>query len=185
MTKSLARISGLGLLAALPLFGQPTLHTVQVCDVTGANCYDFDSSKIGGLRFEDYKVTNPAAVQFDPAIRLKELAALGSNASTMCQTSATFVGQAPSITFDKTSVVGQIYWVPVGPSDGNPFEFMDVQFKNFTASNGFSSPNTPYIASRSKSEEGTEPAMTACPWGTSRSRSSWVSSRHRPVGIWQ
>jgi hypothetical protein len=30
------------------------------------------------VRYDDYKVTNPAAVQFDPAQRLSELAALGT-----------------------------------------------------------------------------------------------------------
>jgi len=97
---------------------------------------------MGGLKYEDYKVTNPAAVQFDPARRMKELAALGlSNADALCAAPPIFTTPAPTITFDKTTVVGQIYWVPVGPGDNSPFEFMDVQFSNFAASNGFTSPH--------------------------------------------
>ena len=130
-----------GLLGCIVVCGQSP-HTVWVCDTfDGSDCHMVDSSVMGGLRFEDFKVTNPAAVQFDPAQRLKELAALGtSTADTMCQAPPSFTTPAPTITFDPTTVVAQIYWVPVGPIDNSPFEFMDVQFSNFTASNGYSSP---------------------------------------------
>jgi len=137
-----------GLLACVAVGGQSP-HTVWVCDwafagATGSetSCNLVDSSVMGGLRFEDYKVTNPAVVQFDPARRMKELAALGtSTADTLCEAPPTFATPAPTITFDKTTVGGNIYWVPVGPLDNSPYEFMDVQFSNFRASNGFSSPH--------------------------------------------
>jgi hypothetical protein len=65
-----------GLLASVAVSGQSP-HTVWVCDTfDGSDCHLVDSSVMGGLRFEDFKVTNPTAVQFDPAQRLKELAAI-------------------------------------------------------------------------------------------------------------
>jgi hypothetical protein len=81
-----------GLLACVVVCGQ-NRHTVDVCDITAVNnvndCYYLDSSTIGRLKLEDYKVTNPSAVQFDPAMRQKELAALGaSTAATLCQNPA-------------------------------------------------------------------------------------------------
>src|SRR4051812_35003327 len=98
-----------GLLGCMAVCAQ-SQRTVQVCDLTdgknGTDCYFLDSSKIAGLRIEDYKVANPAAVQFDPAVRLKELAALGpSTTATLCLAARppALVGQVPSITFDKTS----------------------------------------------------------------------------------
>jgi uncharacterized protein (TIGR03437 family) len=130
------------LLACIALCGQ-SQHTVQICGLPLANnvvnCYLQDSSTIGGVRYEDYKVTNPLAVQFDPAQRLKELAALGtSNTDTMCEAPPIITSPAPTITFDKTNVVAQIYWVtPV--ASFSPSEFMDVQFSSFTASNGYTS----------------------------------------------
>jgi hypothetical protein len=152
-----------GFLACTAVCGQVP-HLVSICDVTDAidtardiDCYSVNSSTIGGLRFEDYKVTNPTAVQFDPAVRLKELAALGpSITSILCQTPLGFADPPPTITFDKNTVKGQIYWVPVGPSDGNPFEFMDVQFSNFTASNGYSSPQFGFRMFRELSKAGVE-----------------------------
>ncbi len=116
-----------------------TVHVVELCDWTG--CEWADSAVMGGVRFEDYKVTNPSAVQFDPVQRLNELAALGPTiADALAQAPPTFTTPAPTITFDPTSVVAQIYWVPVGPADNAPAEFMDVQFSNFMASNGYTSP---------------------------------------------
>ena len=131
-----------GLLAPMALFGQVTENTVQVCGlpVGSPNCYALDSAAIGRVRHEDYKVTNPSAIQFDPAQRLKELAALGTaNTDIMCQAPATYTSPAPTITFDKTSVVAQIYWSTPALSS-SPSEFVDIQFSNFTASNGFTSP---------------------------------------------
>lgn len=146
-----------GLLASVAVSGQSP-HTVWVCDTfDGSDCHLVDSSVMGGLRFEDFKVTNPTAVQFDPAQRLKELAALGaSTADTMCQAPAAFITPAPTITFDPSTVVAQIYWVPVGPVDSSPFEFMDVQFSNFTASNGYSSPHFGFRMIRQILENGSE-----------------------------
>lgn len=131
------------LLGCIALCAQQTQHTVQICGLpvspNVANCYLQDSSTIGGLRYEDYKVTNPLATQFDPAQRWNELVALGtSNTDTMCEAPPVFTSPAPAITFDKNSVVAQIYWVtPV--ASFSPSEFMDVQFSNFTASNGYTS----------------------------------------------
>src|SRR5580693_7037332 len=146
-----------GLLASVAVSGQSP-HTVWVCDTfDGSDCHLVDSSVMGGLRFEDFKVTNPTEVQFDPAQRLKELAALGaSTADTMCQAPAAFITPAPTITFDPSTVVAQIYWVPVGPVDSSPFEFMDVQFSNFTASNGYSSPHFGFRMIRQILENGSE-----------------------------
>jgi hypothetical protein len=65
------------------------------------DCYFLDTSTIGGMKFEDYNVTNPAAALFDSTLRLKELAALGSStAATLCQAQSQtpFTDPAPSIT---------------------------------------------------------------------------------------
>ena len=146
-----------GFLGCAVVSGQSP-HTVWVCDTfDGSDCHMVDSSIMGGVRFEDYKVTNPTAVQFDPAQRLKELAALGSaTADTLCAAPPSFSTPAPTITFDPSTVVGQIYWVPVGPVDNSPFEFMDVQFSNFTASNGYSSPHFGFRMIRQILENGSE-----------------------------
>ena len=143
-----------GFLACFGASAQTPYH-VEICDWTG--CQYVDSSVMGGVRYEDYKVTNPTAVQFDPAQRLNELAALGSSlADTLCQAPPTFTTPAPTIAFDPTTVVAQIYWVPVGPADGAPFEFMDVQFSNFAASNGFTSPHFGFRMIREVIASGTE-----------------------------
>ena len=136
------RVVVLGFLACVGVLAQTT-HQVWVCDTPdGSDCHMFDSSVMGGLRYEDYSVTNPTAIQFDPAQRLAALAALGTSTSdSMCAAPPAFPSPAPTVTFDKTTVMGQIYWVPVGPSDNSPFEFMDVQFSNFAASNGYTSPH--------------------------------------------
>src|ERR1035438_7097313 len=74
-------------------------HEVWVCDTfDGSDCHMVDSSVLGGVRYEDYKVTNPAAVQFDPGQRLTELAALGaSTADALCESPPTFTIPAPTI----------------------------------------------------------------------------------------
>jgi uncharacterized protein (TIGR03437 family) len=144
-------------LTCIPASGQ-SRHEVWVCDTfDGSDCHMVDSSVMGGVRYEDYKVTSPAAVQFDPAQRVKQLAALGtSTADTLCDAPPTFTTPAPTITFDKTTVAGNIYWVPVGPTDNAPYEFMDVRFSNFTASNGFSSPQFGFRMIRQLALDGSE-----------------------------
>ncbi len=150
-------------LAALAVSGQE-LQSVQVCDLTAVNnvtdCYYYNTSSVGALKLKDYRITNPATVLFDPAVRLKELAAIGAaSTDAMCHTPPAFAGSPPSITFDKATVTGQIYWVPLGPANGDPFEFMDVQFSNFTASNGFSSARFGFRMIREILKDGTESTM--------------------------
>lgn len=142
------------LLACAAASGQ---SRVTVCDITAVNnvtdCYSLNTSKIGGLKFEDYKVTNPSAVQFDPAVRLKELAALGpSTAAILCGTLPEFISPAPTITFDTTKVQAQIY------SNTTPFarlQFVDAQFTDFRASNGYSSPSFGVRMVRTYNPDGT------------------------------
>jgi hypothetical protein len=111
---------------------------------------------MGGLRFEDYRVTNPAAVQFDAAQRAKELSAIGSaTAATLCKAPPAFTGSAATITFDKSSVVAQIYWKAPAASF-SPSEFMDVQFSNFSTSNGYTSPRLGFRMVRQTAQDGTE-----------------------------
>jgi hypothetical protein len=106
------------------------------------DCHFIDTSVMGGIRFEDYKITNPAAVQFDPAQRVKELAAMGpAIAATMSAAPPAFTTPTPTIAFNNSSVQAQIYYRPQAGSAGSDMEFMDVQFSNFTASNGYTSPN--------------------------------------------
>jgi hypothetical protein len=133
-----------GLLACALGFGQ-TPHFVWSCALSPTDpndttdCHSVDTTVMGGVRFDDYRVTNPSAVQFDPALRLKELTALEpSNAAALCAAPPTFIAPAPTITFDQSSVVGQIYWTNPTASF-TPSEFMDVQFANLKASNGFTS----------------------------------------------
>jgi hypothetical protein len=147
------------LLGCALAFGQ-SQHTVEVCglDPDGTvNCHLADSSVMGGVRFEDYKITNPAAVQFDPAQRLKELAALGASiTNTLCAApQKVFTIPAPTITFDKNSVQARIYYVTPTASF-TPSEFMDVQFSNFTASNGYTSPTFGFRMDRLENADGSE-----------------------------
>jgi uncharacterized protein (TIGR03437 family) len=141
-------------LACVAACGQ-SQHTVWVCDAL--DCHFIDSSVMGGLRFEDYKVTNPTAVEFDPAQRLKELASLGpSTAETLCAAPPVFTTPAPTIGFDKSAVQAQIYFSPEMPTRGYPLEFMDVQFTNFTTSDGYSSPSFGFRMVRKITQDATE-----------------------------
>lgn len=147
-----------GLMACFLVCGQN--HQVEVCDTgDGSDCHMVDSSVMGGVRYEDYKVTNPAAVQFDPAQRLKELAALGpSITDTLCAAPPVFTTPAPTITFDEDNVQAQIYYrpAPLSGSDGVALEFMDVEVSNFTASNGYTSPSFGFRMVRQLSSAGSE-----------------------------
>ncbi|HLK62366.1 MAG TPA: alginate lyase family protein [Bryobacteraceae bacterium] len=121
---------------AAPALAQST-HQSQVCDPS--SCTLIDTSVMGGLRFEDYKVTNPKAVQFDPATRSVELAQLGtSTAQTLCQAPLTFDTPAPTIVFN--NVQAQIRY-NAGSNGSSDQQFLDVEFANFSASNGYSSPS--------------------------------------------
>jgi uncharacterized protein (TIGR03437 family) len=149
-----------GMLASVALFGQ---HTVLNCGLPNnpkPDCFTQDSATIGGIRYEDYRVTNPLAVQFDPVQRSKQLAALDpANVDLMCRVpSASYTLPAPSITFDKTSVVAQIYWQTPANSS-SPSEFMDVQVSNFTASNGFTSKTFGFRMLRQVDGQGNEVAL--------------------------
>jgi hypothetical protein len=64
-----------GFLGCLSALAQTT-HQVEVCDWAG--CQFIDSSVMGGVHFEEFRVTNPAAVQFDPAQRLKRAYCFGT-----------------------------------------------------------------------------------------------------------
>jgi len=145
------------LLASVPLFGQHTVVNCGLPNNPNPDCYLQESGSIGRLRFEDYKVTNPLAVQFDPAQRAKELAALDpANVDLMCRASANaYTLPAPSITFDKASVVARIFWQTPDTSS-SPSEFMDVQFSNFTASNGFTSKTFAFRMLRQADAQGNE-----------------------------
>jgi hypothetical protein len=145
-----------GLLTCVTVCGQGP-HTVWVCDTfDGSDCHMVDSSVMQGLRFEDYKVTNPTAVQFDPAQRVKELAALGTSAEgTLCEAPASFTTPAPTITFGADSVQAQIFYMTPAASF-SPSEFMDVQFANFTASNGYTSPTFGFRMTRQLALDGSE-----------------------------
>jgi hypothetical protein len=149
----------LGLVVCIAAWGQ-SRPSVSVCDITAVNnvndCYFLDTSKIGGLKFEGYKVTNPAAISFDLSVRLKELAALGPDiTAALCQTLPTFTDPAPTITFNKTNVKGQIYQRTTGVG---PLEFVDAQFTDFKASNGYSSPSFGVRMTRQYNADGTEAA---------------------------
>jgi uncharacterized protein (TIGR03437 family) len=134
---------GFTLLAVCVLAHAQSPRRAQVCNTYDqSDCYFVDTSTIGGIRFEDYKVTNPKAVQFDPALRLNELAALGnSTATTLCQSSPSnsYILSPAAISFNN---------VKAGIRE-NPFangssitlqEFLDVEFANFATSGGYTSP---------------------------------------------
>jgi len=142
-----------GFLACVSSLAQPP-HQVEVCDWT--SCQFIDSSVMGGLRWEDYKVSNPAATQFDPAQRLKQLNALGAaNTDIICQAPAAFGTPAPTITFQASGVQARIFYMTPAASF-SPSEFMDVRFTNFTASNGYSSPSFGFRMARQLALDGTE-----------------------------
>jgi uncharacterized protein (TIGR03437 family) len=130
-------------------------HVLFICDLVNG-CYGINTSLMGGLRFEDYRVTNPAAVQFDPAQRQQELAAMGSsNAATLCKAPPAFTGPAPTITFDKSTVEAQVYWITPAASF-SPSEYMDVQFSNLTTSNGYTSQRFGFRMTRQVAPDGSE-----------------------------
>ena len=122
-----------------------TTHRAQVCGLSG--CYFINSSYMGGLRFEDYRVTNPKAIQFDPMTRSAELAQLRSSTTqSMCQAPPVFSSPAPTITFN--DVQAKISYDGVGQS-------LDVQFSAFTASNGYANPSFGFTMKRGFSGDGT------------------------------
>ncbi len=135
-----------GSLACILASGQ-TQHTAQVCN--GSGCYTIDTSVMGGIRYEDYKVTNPNAVEFDPAQRSKALAALGpATAQILCQAPPEFTTPAPTITFSNAQA--QIHYNPP-PTDQQQ---VDVSFSNFTASNGYASPSFGFSMSQGFNADG-------------------------------
>ena len=145
MKSSSLKVLPCGILLSVVLLGQQTPHLVWSCapksnDINDTtDCYPVDASVMGGIRFEDYKVADPSAVEFDPAMRLKELTMLGpSTAAAVCAAQPTFIPPAPTIEFDPNSVVARIYWTDP-TANFTPSQFMDVQFSNFRASNGFTS----------------------------------------------
>jgi uncharacterized protein (TIGR03437 family) len=147
----------LGSLACVVASGQ-SRPAVSICDITAVNnvndCYFLDTSKIGALKFEDYKVTNPVAIPFDLSVRQKQLAALGADiTATLCQMQPAFADPAPTITFNKTNVKAQIYQRTTGVG---PVEFVDAQFTDFMASNGYSSPSFGVRMTRQYNADGTE-----------------------------
>jgi len=142
MMRGAFRIFACGL--GLSAFGdaQPR-HSAQVCDTDNqSDCYTVDTSTMGGIRFEDYKVTNPKAIFYDPALRLKALAALGAaKTQTLCQSSGAipFLLSPVSITYN--NVLADIREVSFSSGNGTTVqEFLDVQFENFATSAGYSSP---------------------------------------------
>lgn len=161
MSNCATKILPCGFLVCAMMFGQQIPHFVMSCDPprpgeNNSDCHAVDTTIMGGVRFEDYKVTNPSAVQFDPSERLKELTQLGpSTAAAMCAAPPTFVAPAPAITFDPDSVVGQIYWRNPTASF-TPSEFMDVQLFNLKTSNGFASQKFGFRMIRVVAENGTE-----------------------------
>jgi hypothetical protein len=127
-----------------------TTHRAQVCDLS--DCYFIDTSIMGGLRFEDYRVTNPKAIQFDPARRSVELALLGSSiAQTMCQAPLGFVTPAPTITFNNVQAHIR-YTVANGATPDQ--QFLDVEFADSSASNGCTSPSFGLKMTRAVSQDG-------------------------------
>jgi hypothetical protein len=73
----------------------------------------------------------------------------------MCEVPPSFTSPAPTITFNKTTVTAQIYWVtPV--ASFSPSEFMDVQFSSFATSNGFASQNFGFRMVRQVDANGNE-----------------------------
>jgi uncharacterized protein (TIGR03437 family) len=143
-------------LACVVVCGQ-SQHTVWVCDTPdGSDCHMVDSSVMGGVRFEDYKIANPTAVQFDPAQRVKELEGLGtSKADALCGSPSIFASPAPTITFNAGSVQAQIFYRTPSASF-SPSEFVYVEFTNFRASNGFSSPTFGFQMVRQEALDGSE-----------------------------
>jgi hypothetical protein len=125
-------------------------HSARVCNtLDGSDCYLIDTSVMGGLRFEDYRVSSPTSIQFDPARRLTELAAMGpAVAKTLCAASpvAEFVNTAPTITF--SDVRAQIREVAL-PS-GMTIEFLEVLFANLSTSEGYTSPSFGFKMSRDR-----------------------------------
>ncbi|HLK69491.1 MAG TPA: alginate lyase family protein [Bryobacteraceae bacterium] len=142
MMRGAFRIFACGL-ALSALGNAQTRHSAQVCDTNDqSDCYTVDTSTIGGIRFEDYRVTNPKAIFYDPALRLKALGALGAaKTQALCQSSATIPFLLSPVSISYTNVQAQILEVSFSSGNGETVqEFLNVTFENFSTSAGYSSP---------------------------------------------
>jgi hypothetical protein len=131
-------------LPVLLLFACAALHaqrTAPVCNTQDfSDCKNVDTSVIGGIRFEDYRVTNPIATFFTPSLRTQELSALGpSLAAQLCQANplAADIVNAPSITFLNTQTsISEANYTNSGRAVSE--ELLFAVFNGFTTSDGFS-----------------------------------------------
>ena len=128
-------------------------HTAPVCNTDdNSDCRMIDTTVIGGLRWEDYKVTNPKAIQFDPSIRLTELAALGPSIAqtlSVANPQAPYIDSAPSISFSNvTATISEVSYT-VG-NTAFLSEFLIVLISNFSTSDGYSSPMFGFKMSRNR-----------------------------------
>ncbi len=86
------------LFLASSLFAQ---RSAQLCGIDGV-CVALDTSRIGGLRFEDYKVTNPNASLLNLDVRRAQLVQLGqATQTTLCAVNpnANAILSAPTLRF--------------------------------------------------------------------------------------
>jgi len=138
-------------LLALPLFAQ---RTATVCGAEGnANvCTVIETSRIGALRFEDYRVTNPSAPLVNLDVRRAHLAQIpGERRGPLCVANADAAGilSAPTVRYSSASAqVSEVETLLGGQLNQEVFAQTTVQ--NFAMSDGLSLPQFVFRISRSR-----------------------------------
>lgn len=122
-------------LGAIP---EAAARAAQACN---DSCVTIDTTTIGALRFEDYRVTNPNVVFADVAARRAALAALGATKSQQWSAVSALSGtqgSLPTVSFGQAAVtIAESVFQSNGQTQVN--EFVSIAFTNFASSEGFSS----------------------------------------------
>lgn len=139
-------------LCVLPLFAQRTA-TVCGADANPASCSPIETSKIGNLRFEDYRVTNPNAPLVNLDVRRAHLAQITlptRNLLCTANLNATAILTAPAIRFSSASA--DMSELESLPPTGllNQEVFAQTTVFNMVLSDGFSIPQFVFRLSRSR-----------------------------------
>jgi hypothetical protein len=131
-------------------------RSALVCNtLDSSDCRTIDTSIMGGIRFEDYRVTNPKATFITPGLRTQELTALGPGLSAqLCVANpiAPDIANPPTISYvnAQTSIVEANY-----SNNGAAVseEILVSQFNVFSTSDGFSSPSFGLKVSRVRGQQ--------------------------------
>lgn len=142
------------LVLILPVWAQ---RTARICGVDGnaGQCREVETSRIGQLRFEDYRVTNPAAPLVNVPVRRVQLGQIPfAERGRICtaDANAAWILNAPTARFNSVSaVINETETLIAGQLDQEVFG--QVTVLNLILSDGLSLPQFAFRISRSRASE--------------------------------